>query len=63
MQPGQKLVGVDEDTAIVWHDGEWRVIGHKRAVVYENDGSRSIFHNGDRIDGLPIPERLSTIQH
>lgn len=58
VQPHQRVVGVDEDTTIVWHDGEWRVIGHKRAVVYEPDGSRRIFRNGDRIDGLPHPERL-----
>jgi cyanophycinase len=60
IQPGQKLAGVDEDTAIVWHAGEWRVIGHKRAVVYEADGSSRIFRNGDRIDGLPVPDRVRT---
>lgn len=57
--PGQKVVGVDEDTTIVWNEGEWRVIGHKRAVVYEADGSRAIFRNADRIDILPSPERLA----
>jgi cyanophycinase len=57
LQPGQKAVGVDEDTAIVWHQGAWHVMGHKRAVVYESDLSRTIFHNGDRIDILPPPVR------
>ena len=57
VQPGQKVVGVDEDTAIVWHNRHWQVIGHKRAVVFEPDGSRLIFHNGDHIDALPSPER------
>jgi cyanophycinase len=61
-QPGHRVVGVDEDTAIVWHAGEWRVIGHKRAVVYETDGSRTIFHNGDRIDSLPAPDRTTLAQ-
>ena len=58
---GGKVVGVDEDTTIVWHGGEWRVIGHKRAVVFEADGSRAIFHNGDRIDVLPHPGRIASV--
>jgi cyanophycinase len=57
LQPGQKAVGVDEDTAIIWYEGVWRVMGHKRAVVFESDLSRTIFHNGDRIDILPPPTR------
>jgi cyanophycinase len=57
LQPGQKAVGVDEDTAIVWHQGVWRVMGHKRAVVYESDMTRTIFHHGERIDILPPPVR------
>jgi cyanophycinase len=55
--PGQKAVGVDEDTAIVWVDGGWQVMGHKRAVVYEPDLTRTIFQPGDRIDILPPPTR------
>ncbi len=57
VQPGQMVVGVDEDTTIVWHEGRWQVIGHKRAVVFGPDGSRNVFHNGDLIDILPSPER------
>ena len=58
-RPDQRIVGVDEDTTIVWHEGHWRVIGHKRACVYEPDGSRTIFHNGDTIDILPAPLRAA----
>jgi cyanophycinase-like exopeptidase len=62
VQPGQKVVGVDEDTTIVWHDGAWQVVGHKRAVVFEADGSRTTFHNGDRIEILPAPERARSTE-
>lgn len=55
--PSHKAVGVDEDTAIVWTEGAWRVIGHKRAVIYERDLTRTIFHNGDIVDILPPPDR------
>ena len=60
LQPGQKAVGVDEDTAIVWTEGAWRVMGHKRAVVYESDLQKTIFRNGDRIDILPPPLRSAS---
>jgi cyanophycinase len=55
--PGQHAVGVDEDTALVWTGSEWRAMGHKRVCVYAPDLSRTIFHNGDRIDILPPPRR------
>ncbi len=54
---GQKVAGVDEDTAIVWHDGAWRVIGHKRVQVFEQGNERAVFGHGDRIDLLPPPLR------
>ena len=60
LQPGQKAIGVDEDTAAVWTDDGWRVIGHKRVVIYENDMQRMIFHHGDRLDVLPPPARTGT---
>lgn len=61
VQPHQRVVGVDEDTTIIWFNGEWRVMGHKRAVVFEPDGTRSIFNHGDRIDLLPSPERFAAL--
>ncbi len=59
VQPGQKIVGVDEDTAIVWNEGAWQVMGRQRAVVFQPDGQREIFRHGDRIDELPTPVRVS----
>ena len=58
LREGQKAVGVDEDTAVVWTEGAWRVMGHKRLVVYESDLTRTIFRNGDVVEILPPPERL-----
>jgi cyanophycinase len=55
--PGQTAVGVDEDTAVVWRDGAWQVMGHKRVVVY-GEGERAIFRPGERVDLLPLPRRL-----
>ena len=57
LQPGQKAVGVDEDTALVWHESTWIAMGHKRVVVYESDMTRTIFRHGERIDILPPPVR------
>ncbi|HLF75926.1 MAG TPA: Type 1 glutamine amidotransferase-like domain-containing protein, partial [Dehalococcoidia bacterium] len=57
LQPGQMAVGVDEDTAVVWTEGAWRAMGHKRVVVFGSGGSRSVYGNGDRVDLLPPPLR------
>ncbi len=57
-EPGQKVVGVDEDTAIVWSEGVWQVMGRQRAVVFESDGQRQIYHHGDQINELPTPARI-----
>ena len=56
LQPGQMAVGVDEDTAVVWTDGEWRAMGHKRVVVFK-DGQRENYANGDLVPSLPPPFR------
>src|SRR5690606_39870861 len=54
--PGQVAVGVDEDTTLVWRDNQWRVMGHKRVVLFEN-GERSIFRHDDVIERIPAPSR------
>jgi len=58
LQPGQVAVGVDEDTAVVWSDGGWRVMGHKRAVVFKGE-ERIVFRHDDVLDLLPPPSRIS----
>jgi len=59
LEPGQKAVGVDEDTAVVWTDGVWRVMGHKRVQVFEKDRPPVLYHHGDVAEVLPPPERAS----
>lgn len=54
----QRLVGIDEDTSMVWHNHEWRVMGHKRVVVFEHDGSRRVYRHGALVD-LPAPAQAS----
>jgi cyanophycinase-like exopeptidase len=56
LQPGQIAVGVDEDTTVVWTQGAWRVMGHKRVVLFEN-GERVVYRHGEVVDGLPAPRR------
>jgi cyanophycinase len=55
--PGQMAVGVDEDTTVIWVDGAWRVMGHKRAVLFK-DGERMVYRHEEVIAGLPAPERV-----
>jgi cyanophycinase len=55
---GQRLVGVDEDTAAVWEDGAWRVMGHKRVLLIERGGGRRAFSHGDLLEGLPPPRSV-----
>ena len=56
LQSGQMAVGVDEDTTVVWTEGVWRVMGHKRVVLFDGD-ERVVFHHGEVVDGLPVPHR------
>jgi cyanophycinase len=48
------LVGPDERTAAVWHDGEWTALGAGSVAVFR-DEERRTFAAGSRIDGLPWP--------
>jgi cyanophycinase len=54
--PGQMAIGVDEDTTVVWVDGEWRVMGHQRAVLFK-DGERIVYRHGEVVADLPAPRR------
>jgi hypothetical protein len=57
LDPGQKLVGVDEDSAIVWTGDAWRAMGHKRVQVFARDAAPLLYHDGDVVDSLPPPDR------
>ncbi len=41
LKPGQRMVGVDEDTALVGKiNGEWKVMGQSNVHVFAKDGSK-----------------------
>jgi len=52
LAPGQTLIGVDEDTALVRRDGGWRVEGRQRVWVIGADGRRTAYDAGAAV---PLP--------
>lgn len=55
--PGVTLVGVDERSAAVWTDGEWRAAGPGGVTVIDKRGT-TVFASGAKIAGLPNPARM-----
>jgi len=47
------LLGVDERSAAVWQDGEWRAFGPGAVTIIA--GETRTFPSGSAIDGLPTP--------
>jgi len=56
--PSTMLVGVDEDTALVYVPGateqRWRVIGRQTISVFDGAGGRAIYRAGDSIPLEPL---------
>ncbi len=56
--PGTTLVGVDEDTALVYVvDGTepcWQVLGRQTVSVFDNEGGRAIYRVGDSVALEPL---------
>jgi cyanophycinase len=52
LAPGQTLLGIDEETALVGRDGEWRVEGRRRVWIVAPDGSRAPHGAGMSIASL-----------
>ncbi len=50
---GQTLLGIDEETALVGHEGAWRVEGRGRVWILDSDRSRRPHPPGSVVD-LPI---------
>lgn len=48
------LLGVDERSAAVWHEGEWRAFGPGGVTVISGDDRRR-YASGEVIDGIPEP--------
>jgi cyanophycinase len=52
---GVVLLGIDERTAAVHHDGAWRALGDGGVTLFAG-GERWRFASGETIDGLPTPD-------
>jgi cyanophycinase len=51
---GSAVIGIDEETALVWDDGRWGVQGHRQVWVLRADG-RTPYDVGATVD-VPPPE-------
>jgi cyanophycinase len=54
---GVTLLGIDERSAVLWHDGAWKAAG-PGAVTVINGGKTARFVSGDRVTGLKAPARI-----
>jgi cyanophycinase len=54
LPPGGRLLGVDERTAAMWMNGDWRVVGPGTATVIRGS-IRVTFATHEHIEGLPQP--------
>ena len=51
---GHRMLGIDEDTAIVKDDGAWSVVGKGRAVVFRTIDDSDTFSAGSRFDARTL---------
>jgi cyanophycinase len=54
LTPGQFLVGIDEETALISGDGGWRVDGRQQVWIVDPDGGRTP-HAAGAVLALPAP--------
>ena len=54
---GVTLLGIDERSAAVWHDGDWRATGPGAITVIDGE-STATFRSGAKILGLSEPIRM-----
>jgi cyanophycinase len=55
-----RMLGIDEDTAIVEHADGWSVVGKGRAVVFRSLDDRDVHPSGARFDGIRVAEPSRT---
>ncbi len=60
--PGVTLLGIDERSAALWRDGEWRAAG-PGVVTLINGPTTERFASGTKIVGLASPARMLPSQH
>jgi len=51
---GHRMLGIDEDTAIVEGPDGWSVVGRGRAVVFRSLDDRDVHPTGARFDGIRV---------
>lgn len=51
---GHRMLGIDEDTAIVEGPDGWSVVGKGRAVVFRSLDDRDVHPTGARFDGIRV---------
>jgi cyanophycinase len=51
---GHRMLGIDEDTAIVRDDGAWSVVGKGRAIVFRTIDDADTYMAGTRIDARTL---------
>jgi len=51
---GHRMLGIDEDTAIVEGPDGWSVVGKGRAVVFRSLDDRDVHTTGARFDGIRV---------
>jgi cyanophycinase-like exopeptidase len=50
MPPGHRLLGIDEDTALLRRDGGWDVRGRGRVLVFKSPDDRVVFADRAVVD-------------
>ena len=55
--PDLTLLGIDERSAAVWHDGRWRAAG-PGAITVAKGAKMTRFESGAEVKGLPQPARM-----
>ena len=57
---GHRMLGIDEDTAIVERPHGWSVVGRGRAVVFRSLDDRDVHPTGARFDGISVATAART---
>jgi len=57
---GHRMLGIDEDTAIVEQADGWSVVGRGRALVFRSLDDHDVHPTGARFDGMPVVGAMRT---
>ena len=57
---GHRMLGIDEDTAIVERADGWSVVGRGRALVFRSLDDHDVHPTGAHFDGMPVVGAMRT---